>query len=144
MADTVKQTSIFLENVPGMLSKVSDVLGKEGINIGAITLAESTEQSIVRMIADNPDKAKQVLSAAGYHVWQRDVIAIEIPDHPGGLNAALDPLAKAGINVHYLYSFLRRFKDNAILIFRVDDTEKSIQVLKENYINLIGDAIYSI
>jgi len=144
MGETILQTSILLENAPGMLSKISEILGKEGLNIGAISLSESSEQTIVRVITDNPEKTKQVLKAAGYHVWQRDVIAIEIPDHPGALNAALKPLAKAGVNVHYLYPFLRRFRDNAILIFRVDNTEKAVDVLKENYITLVGDALYSL
>lgn len=144
MGDTVKQISVLLENAPGALSKVSDILGKEGINIGAISLAESTEQSIVRLITDNPEKTRRALSAAGYNVRETDVIAIETPDHPGGLNAVLKPFAKAGINVHYLYPFLRRFKDNAILIFRVDNTEKAVEVLKENYISLVDESIYSL
>ena len=144
MTKPIKQISILLENTPGMLSGVSEILGKEGVNIGAISLAESTEKSIIRVITDNPDKTEQVLAAAGYHVWPRDVIAVEAPDHPGGLNAVLKPLSDAEINVHYIYSFLRRFKDYAILILRVSDTEKALKVLKDNYIAIVDDAIYSL
>jgi hypothetical protein len=144
MSKPIKQVSVLLENVPGALSKISDLLGKEAINIGALSLVETSEQTTVRLITDSPEKTEQVLAAAGYHVRVREVIAVETPDHPGGLNAVLKPLAAAGINVHYIYPFLRRFKDNAILIFRVSDTEKTIELLKENYITVIDEAIYSL
>ena len=144
MAKTIKQISIILENTPGALSKVSDILGKEGINVGAISLAETTENSIIRLITDNPAKTEQVLASNGYHTRTGEVIAIETPDHPGGLNAVLKPLAAAGINVHYLYPFLRRYEDNAVLIFRVSDTQKAIEILKDNYIAIVGDIIYSL
>jgi hypothetical protein len=144
MTKPIKQISIILENSPGALSKVSDILGKEGINIGAISLAETTESSVIRLITDNPAKTEQILLSNGYTTRSSEVIAIETPDHPGGLNAVLKPLAAAGINVHYLYPFLRRFEDNAILIFRVSDTAKAIEVLKDNYIAIVDDTIYSL
>ena len=144
MTKPIKQISIILENTPGALSKVSDILGKEGINIGAMSLAELTENSVIRLITDNPEKTEQVLTANGYPTKCSDVIAVETPDHPGGLNAVLKPLAAAGINVNYLYSFLRRFGDNAILIFRVSDTQKAIEILKDNYISIVDDKIYSL
>ncbi len=144
MKKIIKQISVILENEPGTLSRVSDILGKEGINVGAISLAETTESSIIRLITDNPDKTQQVLSANGYVTKNSDVIAVETPDHPGGLNAVLKPLATAGVNIHYLYPFLRRYRDNAILIFRVDNTEKAIEVLKDNYISVVDETIYSL
>ncbi|MFA6448406.1 MAG: ACT domain-containing protein [bacterium] len=145
MTKAIRQITIILENSPGALSKVSDILGKEGINVGAISLAESTDNSIIRLITDNPEKTEQVFISNGYHTRTSEVIAIETPDHPGGLNAVLKPLSVAGINVHYLYPYLRRFRDNAILIFRVSDTEKTIAVLKENYISVVDEkTIYSL
>ncbi len=144
MKKIIKQISVILENEPGTLSRVSDILGKEGINVGAISLAETTESSIIRLITDNPDKTQQVLSANGYVTKNSDVIAVETPDHPGGLNAVLKPLATAGVNIHYLYPFLRRYRDNAILIFRVDNTEKAIEVLRDNYISVVDETIYSL
>lgn len=140
----VKQVSVLLDNRPGAMSEVSEVLGREGINVGGLTLAEATDSAIVRMIADDPAKAAQVLRAAGYHVTERDVIAVETPDHPGGLNAVLKPLAAAGVNVLYFYPFLRRVGDQAILIFRTDNNEKSEQILKDNWIQTIGEEIYSL
>ncbi|HOO55773.1 MAG TPA: ACT domain-containing protein [bacterium] len=144
MSKTVKQISILLDNKPGMLARVSDHLGKEGINIGGLSLGETSEKCIVRMIADNPEKAEQILIAEGYNIWTRDVIAIECPDHPGALNPVLKPLAQAGINVMYIYTSLRRYQDNAILILRVDNTEKAIEVLAENYVYVIGEKLYSL
>ena len=140
----VTQISVLLEHEPGELSRVSDLLGHEGVNIGAITLADASDAAIVRFIPDDPEKGVQVLKNAGYHVNTRQVIAVETPDHPGGLNAVLKPLAENGINVLYLYPFLRRAGDKAILIFRTDDTEKAEQVLKDNWVQSMGDEIYEI
>ncbi len=144
MSKVIIQISVVIENTPGTLSTLSDVLGKEGINVNAITLVESTESSTVRLISDNPDKTEQVLSSRGYQVHKSEVLAIETPDHPGGLNAVLKPLAIAGVNVFYLYPYLRRTSGNAIVIFRVSDIEKAIQVLKDNYISILDESIYSI
>lgn len=141
---TVKQISVLLENEPGKLSGVSELLGKEAINIGAMSLAESTDRSIVRLIADDPKKALQVLKGAKYHVWDVDVIAVVTPDHPGGLSAVLKPFGVEGVNVQYLYPHLRRYGDDAIIIYRVDDTKKAVEVLKENYIAVLGDELYSL
>ena len=140
----VKQISVVLDHQPGALSKVSDLLGRENINLGAMTLADAGDTAIVRFIAADPVKATQVLKNAGYHVKECDVIAVETPDHPGGLNAVLRPLAQAGINVVYLYPFLRRLGDKAILIFRTDDIPKAEQILKDNWIQTLEDEIYSI
>jgi len=141
----VLQISVQLEQKPGQLSKISDLLGKEGINLGAIAIADAIDSAAIRFIADDPQKAMQVLKNAGYaDASFLDVIAVETPDHPGGLNAVLKPLAQAGINVLYLYPYLRRIHDNAVLIFRVDDTEKAEKVLKENWIHVLGDQVYSL
>ena len=141
---SVKQISVLLEHEPGTLSRVSELLGREGVNIGAITLADAGDTAIVRLITDDPDKAVSVLKTAGYHVTMRDVIAVQTPDHPGGLSAVLKPLATAGINVLYLYPYLRRMGDEAILIFRTDAPEKAEQLLKDNWVRCLGEEIYEI
>lgn len=140
----VKQLAVNMENTPGKLSIVSDILGKEGINIGAISIAESTDSSIVRIICTEPDKAFQVLKGKGFTVRVREVLAVQTPDHPGGLNAILKPLAQAGINVDYVYSYLKRISDDAILIFGVPDIPKAVDVLKENWIQILDEEIYSL
>ena len=141
----VLQISLQLEQKPGMLSKISELLGREGINIGAISVADASDTASVRFMCDDPNKALQVLKNAGYiDASLREVIAVETPDHPGGLNAVLKPLAVQDINVFYLYPYLRKIRDNAILIFRVDDIPRAEKVLAENWIHMLGDEIYSI
>ncbi|MFH1539816.1 MAG: ACT domain-containing protein [bacterium] len=140
----VKQLAVNMDNTPGKLSIVSDILGKEGVNIGAIMISESTDSSVVRIICTDPDKAFQVLKSKGFTVRVREVIAVQTPDHPGGLNAILKPLAQAGINVDYIYSYLKRINDEAILIFGVADLQKAVEILKENWIQILDEEIYSL
>ncbi len=141
----VKQISIQLENEPGKLSRISGLLGREGINIRAISVAETTDLSIIRLITDNPEKTFVILSQQGYHVKKRDVIAAEVPDHPGALNAILKPLSDCGINVQYLYTYLGRKGDNAIMILRVDKGEEAVEVLKKNWVKLLSEEeLYSL
>lgn len=138
----VKQFSVQLENAPGKLSELSSYLGSSGINIRALMVAESAEYSTIRMIVDDPEKAVKALTAGGYIFKERNVIAIETPDHPGGLNAFLKPLKEAGINVNYLYSCIGRINDNAIMILGVDRPEEAVKVLKNNWVHLVGEEIY--
>ena len=104
----VKQISVSLENEPGKFLEVSQLLGAEGINIRAISVADTADISTVRFVADNPEKTTNVLRSRGYSIRETDVIAVEIPDHPGGLQAILKPLKRADINVLYLYPYLGR------------------------------------
>jgi len=141
----IKQLSVVLENIPGKLSGLSDVLGAEGINIRAITVADTSDLTTVRMIADDPSKAVLVLESKGYNIRQRDVLAVETPDHPGGLNAVLRPLRDAEINVHYLYPYIGRIKNNAILIVGVDKIDEAIEILSRNWVHLISEKkLYSL
>ena len=106
----IKQLSVSLDNVPGSFSTVSEILGREGVNIRAISVADTSDISTVRFVVDDPEKAKNILTGNGYHPKETDVLAVEIPDHPGGMNAVLKPLKAAGINVHYLYPHLGRIE----------------------------------
>ncbi|MBN1571979.1 MAG: ACT domain-containing protein [Deltaproteobacteria bacterium] len=135
----IKQISVVLENIPGKLSEISDVLGGEGINIRAITVADTSDLTTIRMVVDDPKKAILVLEGMDYKVRQRDVLAVETPDHPGGLNAVLKPLKEANINVHYLYPYIGRIGDNAILIVGVDKLDEAIDVMKRNWVHLISE-----
>lgn len=140
----VQQLSVNMENAPGKLSTVSEILGKEGINIGAICIIDSSDTSVVRIICTEPEKALQVLTGKGYNVNMREVLAVQTPDHPGGLNAILKPLSQAGVNIDYLYSYLKRMKDDAIIIFGVKDIEKASGVMRENYIRILNEEIYDL
>lgn len=141
----VKQISISLDNVPGRLMEVSEYLGAEGINIRAISVADTADISTVRFVTDDPTKTVNVLQSRGFSVRQTDVIAIEVPDHPGGLLAVLKPLKAAGINVLYLYPYLGRGESgNAVVIMGVDKTEEAITVLGKNWVRTFGKEIYAL
>ena len=141
----IKQISITLENLPGTLMDVSERLGVEGINIRAISVAEADKTSAVRFVTDNPAKTMNVLLSHGYAVEETDVIAVEVPDHPGGLLAVLKPLKAAKINVIYLYPFLGRGEsDQAIIILAVDKTQEAVNVLKKNWVRTFGREIYAL
>ena len=139
-----KQISISLENVPGILSNVSEIMGNEGVNIRAISVADTADISTVRFVVDEPVKAINILTTSGYLVKETDVVAVDTPDHPGGLNAVLRPLKNANINVHYLYPYLGRVSDQAIVILGVDKTEEAAKVLKQNWVHTLGEEIYSL
>ena len=141
----VKQISVSLENVPGKLQDVSECLGAEGINIRAISVADTSDISTVRFVADDPEKTSNVLRSHGYSVKESDVIAVEVPDHPGGLQAVLKPLKGANINVLYLYPYLGRGESGqAIIIVGVDKTEEAIRVLGKNWVHTFGKEIYAL
>jgi hypothetical protein len=140
----IKQLSVSLDNVPGALSTVSELLGREGVNIRAISVADTSDISTVRFVVDDPEKAKNILAGHGYQPRETDVLAVETPDHPGGMNAVLKPLKAAGINVHYLYPHLGRVNNNAIVILGVDKTEEAQKVLAQNWVNTVGREVYTL
>ncbi len=141
----VKQISVSLENIPGIFLNVSDCLGTEGINIRAISVADTSDMSTVRFVTDDPDKTITVLKSNGYSVKETDVVAIEIPDHPGALKAVLKPLKENDINVHYLYPFLGRGESGQpIVILGVNKTKDALSVLKENWVHTFGEEIYAL
>lgn len=142
---SVKQISVTLNNVPGQFLQVSECLGAEGINIRAISVADTSDFSTVRFITDDPEKTTNVLESNGYSVRVKEVIAVEIPDHPGALQAVLKPLKEANINVLYLYTYLGKGEsDQPIVIVGVDKTEKALEVLNKNWLHTFGKEIYSL
>ena len=141
----VKQISVSLENVPGMFLRVSECLGDEGINIRGLSVADTSDTSTVRFVVDNPEKAANVLKSRNYLVKETDVIAVEVPDHPGGLQAILKPLKAANINVLYLYPYLGRGESGQpIVIIGVDNTNEAIKALQRNWVRTFGEEIYAL
>ncbi len=140
---SVKQISISLENVPGKFSEVIAYLGENGINVIALSVADTADISAVRFVANDPEKAANVLESHGYSVKITDVLAVEAPHHPGGLNAVLKPLKEANININYLYTCLAR-SENAVLIVGVDNMEEAVRVLRRNWVRMIDEEIYTI
>jgi hypothetical protein len=141
----VEQISIFLENKSGRLAEVAGVLAAAGVNIRALSLADTTDFGILRLIVDQNDRAKQALKESGFTVGKTEVIAVEVPDRPGGLAQILRTLDAATINVEYMYAFVQRSGDNAILIFRFDELDKAIQVLTQGGIRVLkGQEVYAL
>ena len=139
----VKQISVSLENVPGKLSEMSDYLGENGINIIGISVADTTDISAIRFVASDPEKAANVLKTHGYSIKITEVLAVEAPNHPGGLNAVLKPLKEISINVNYLYTCLVR-GEKTVLIVGVDKTEEAIQVLRKNWVHMYDEELYKL
>jgi hypothetical protein len=140
----ITQISVVLKNLPGMLADLSELLGKEGVNIRAVSVADTSEVSTVRLVVDDPAKALNILKGNGYSVYETDVLAVETPDHPGGLNAVVRPLKKASINVLYLYPYLGRVSEQAIVILGVDKIEEAQEILKQNWVRTLGKEIYNL
>jgi len=139
----VKQISVSLENVPGMLSQMSDYLGENGINIIAISVADTADISAIRFVASDPEKAANVLKTHGYSIKITEVLAVEAPNHPGGLNAVLKPLKDISINVNYLYTCLGT-GEKTVLVVGVDKMEEAIQVLKKNWVHMYNEELYKL
>jgi hypothetical protein len=140
----IKQISIILDNVPGAMSHVSEILGREGVNIRAISVADTSDISTVRFVVDDPVRALNILKANGFSTKETDVLAVETPDHPGGLNAVLKPLKAGNINVHYLYPHLGRVGGQAVVILGVDKLEEAQKVLQQNWVKTLGKEVYTI
>jgi len=138
----VKQISVSLENVPGKLAEVSDSRGANGINIIALSVADTADISAVRFVANDPEKAANVLKSHGYAIKMSDVLAVETPNHPGGLNAVLRPLKEVSINVKYLYTCLGT-GEKTVLIVGVDKMDEAVQVLKKNWVHMYDQELYT-
>ncbi len=141
---SITQLSLSLDNVPGTFSAISELLGREGVNIRAISVADTSDISTVRFVVDDPEKAKNILIGSGHVPKTTEVLAVEIPDHPGAVNAVLKPLKAADINVHYLYPHLGRLDENAIVILGVDKTEEAQKVLAQNWVKTLGAEVYNV
>ena len=140
----ITQLSVKLLNRPGELSKLSDILGDEGINIKALTAAVHGADAHIHMVPDDSAKALEVLKGRGYEVAESRVLAVEAPDHPGGLNAILRPLKDAKINVEFLYPVIGKYKKNAVLIVGGEPIEEAIKVLQKHYIKIMDKELYGL
>ena len=140
----VEQISIFIENKSGRLAEVTQALGNQGINIRALSLADTSDFGILRLIVDKTDLAKDSLKEHGFTVNKTTVVAVEVPDHPAGLASILSILDAGQVNVEYMYAFVERCGGNAVIIFRFDDHEAAIKVLLANNINVLeGERVYN-
>jgi hypothetical protein len=140
----VEQISIFLENKPGALESVTRLLKDNNINIRTLSLADTSDFGILRLIVNDVNTTLKVLNENGLRVSRTTVVAVEVPDRPGGLHSILEVLAKNSINVEYLYAFVEKSGENAVIIFRLDSPDNAIDVLLKNGFTVLpGEKLYS-
>jgi hypothetical protein len=141
----LKQISVFLENRKGRLAEALETLALAKINIRTLSIADTSEFGILRLIVPDPDKAKKVLEKANFTVKENSVIAVMIDDRPGGLAASLRVLSDAIINVEYLYAFVEKSGEKAVVILRTEVVDAGIKALKSAGIGLLkADQVYKL
>lgn len=133
----VKQISVFLENKSGRLAAVTRLLAEQVINIRALSIADTSDFGILRLIVDQPDKAYTALKESGFTVSLTEVLGVEMPDRPGGLSNILSIMEQEGINIEYLYAFIGRAGNGAMVIFRVEELDKAMEILKSRGITVL-------
>ena len=141
----VKQVSVFLENRAGRLAEVTGILADHDINIRALSLADSADFGVLRLIVDDVDKAKGILKKEGMTVGETDVVAVEVPDRPGGLAHLLQVFKDENVNVEYMYAFVKAPSRSAVMIFRFEDPQRAVEALQAKGIRTIpGAELYSL
>jgi hypothetical protein len=136
----ITQISVFLENRKGRLAEVTSMLGKGGVNIRALTIAETDEFGVLRMVVDSPDKALELLRSNRFVATVTDIVAVEVEDKPGGLAAILTAITENELNIEYMYGFVEKKTDQALMVFRFDQPDKALQVLKQKGMRVVGQS----
>lgn len=136
---SVKQINVFLENEPGRLAEVTSALTKANIDIRAVYVTDSTSYGILRLLVDQPDEAKNVLQTVGFTVSISHVIAVALKDVPGTLDQVLKILSDNNIQLEYLYAFVGRASTDAVVVLRVDDRHKTMEIFEKNNIKVLDD-----
>ena len=137
----VKQISIFLENKSGRLADVSNVLAENNIDIRAMSIADTTDFGILRLIVNDPEKALKALESEGFAVCTTEVIAVGIPDTPGGLAYVLNFFKEKNIDIEYIYAFITKYHDRATVILKIDATQDALDILKEHNIQVLESKV---
>jgi hypothetical protein len=133
----LKQLSLFLENKPGALSRPVRILARAKFNILTLSIADTNQFGILRLILRDWEKAKKLLEKEGFVVKVTDMVAVEVADRPGGLAEILVVLEKAGVNVEFMYAFTEKRESKAVMVFRFDDPDNAIRVLRKRGINVV-------
>jgi hypothetical protein len=128
----IKQISVFLENISGRLAEVTKILAEAGVNLRAMTIADTADFGILRIITADADKTAAVLAKAGFMAKETDVLAVEVEDRPGGLARVMDVFSKNKVNIEYMYASLERSEDKAVIVIKVGDTQKGVKIVEEN------------
>lgn len=141
----VTQLSVFLENKSGRLADVTRALANNKINIRALSIADTIDYGLLRLIVNDPVAAKGALAKDGFTVTLTEVLAIEVTDKPGGLANIIDILSEAGLNIEYMYAFVGTSGENAIVIFRIERVDEAIAILQSKGVRILtGDELHSL
>lgn len=133
----IKQISVFVENKFGRVAKIIELLGENNINISALSIADTTDFGILRLIVDKSDEAVDILKSSGVMAKCTDVIAVAIEDQPGGLSSVLKIVSDAGIGIEYMYAFLGRKAGKALMVLKADNMDAAIKVLTEHNVEIV-------
>ena len=136
----VEQIAVFLENKSGRLAEITSIIAAENVNIRALSVADTADFGILRLIVDDVEKAKSALKSKGFTVGITNVLAVEVADKVGGLATVLKSIENAGLNVEYMYAFVNKSSENAVLIFRFEDMDKAIGSLQKDGYKLLSGA----
>lgn len=139
----ITQISVFLENRKGRLYDVCSLLGNNQINIRALTIAETENFGVLRIVTNKPEETVKILKSNGFAANITDVVIVEVEDKPGGLAKVLKILNDNNINIEYMHAFMRKHADNSYMVFRFDDPDAAIKVLKDNNIKTIAESSIS-
>ena len=135
----VQQISIFIENKEGRIKKAIDSLAKANINIRALSIADTEKYGILRLIVSDNEKAIETLEKDGFVVKENDVLILEVPDEPNGLNSTLEIFDNKGINLEYLYAFVSSKTDEAIVVMRLEDMDKAIGAIENSSVKMLTE-----
>ncbi len=138
----ITQVSVAVENAPGKMLEITELLEFENINIKAIMASSVLSPVQLHLIVDDPERTVNMLTGKGFTVETKEVIAVATPDHPGGFNAVLRPLTEAGINIDALYPFIMLTGSDAIIILEVDDIDKAKEILNKHWVKTYDTEIY--
>jgi hypothetical protein len=134
----LKQLSLFLENKPGALTAPCRLLAQEGINIVTFALADTQQFGILRFVTKEWERAQRILEQNGFVAKVNDLVAIEVPDRPGGLVEVLEIVERAGVNVEYMYAFTIKQGGNGVLAFRFNDPDAAVRALQSSHIRMMS------
>lgn len=134
-----KQVCVFLENKKGRIAEVTGLLAEEGINIRALSLADTPDFGVLRLIVDDRARCVRALKGRGFVVQETEVIAIEIDDRPGGLHRIVEMLDREGINIEYIYAFMKKKAEQALVVFKIDDAARAAETLKRGGIAILSE-----
>ncbi len=135
--NTIKQLSVFVENQPGKLAELTRLIADAGIDLRTLSLADTRDFGILRIIVNKPDEAEKLLTDNGWIFKTAEVIGVKVPDRPGGVADVLEAITAANVNVEYMYAFVNRIPGRADTVFRVDDIETTLEALRSAGIDIL-------